>query len=36
MVNISRKTYERNCVEKAVHNHGMSWSNEKNIEGGLD
>ena len=31
MVNISRKTYERNGIE-TVHNHGILWLNKKHIE----
>ena len=36
MVNISRKTYERNGRETVVDNDGIFWVNEKDIEEGLD
>ena len=36
MVDISRKAYERNDIEKIVDNDGILWLNEKNIEEGLD
>ena len=32
MVNISRKTYERNGIESVVDNDGILWLNEKHIE----
>ena len=32
MVNISRKTYERNGIETIVDNDGILWLNEKHIE----
>ena len=32
MVDISRKTYERNGIETIVDNDGISWLNEKHIE----
>ena len=31
MVNISRKTYERNGIETIVDNDGILWLNEKHI-----
>ena len=36
MVDISRKTYEKNGIETIVDNDGLLWLNEKNIEEGLD
>ena len=36
MVDISRKTYERNGTETIVDNDGIFWLNEKHIEEGLD
>ena len=36
MVDISRKKYEKNCVETLVDNDGTWWLNEKEIEEGLD
>ena len=36
MVDISRKTYEKNGVETIIHNDGILWLNEKYIEEGLD
>ena len=36
MVDISRKTYERNSIETITDNDGMLWLNEKHIEVGLD
>ena len=36
MVETSRKRYERNDIEIIVDNDGILWSNEKNIEEGLD
>ena len=36
MVDISRKTYEKNGVETIIHNDGIFWLNEKYIEEGLD
>ena len=36
MVDISRKTYERNGVETIVDNDGRLWWNEKHREEGLD
>ena len=35
MVDISRKTYERNGIETMVDNDGILWLNEKHIEEGL-
>ena len=35
MVDISRKTYERNGIE-TVDNDGILWLNKKHIEEGLD
>ena len=32
MVDISRKTYERNGIETIVNNDGMLWLNEKHIK----
>ena len=32
MVDISRKTYERNDIETIVDNDGILWLNEKHIE----
>ena len=32
MVNISRKTYERNNIAATVDNDGILWLNEKHIE----
>ena len=36
MVDISRKTYERNGIETIGNNEGILWLNEKHIEEGLD
>ena len=36
MVDISRKTYEKNSTEKMVDNGGILWLNEKHIKEGLD
>ena len=36
MVDIRRKTYERNDIETIVHNNGILWLNEKRMEEGLD
>ena len=36
IVDISRKTYERNGIETIVDNDGILWLNEKHIEVGLD
>ena len=36
MVNISRKTYERNDIDAIVNNDAIFWLNEKHIEEGLD
>ena len=36
MVDISRKTYERNAVETIVDNDGIFQLKEKRIEEGLD
>ena len=36
MIDISRKTYERNGIETIVDNNGTLWLNEKHIEEGLD
>ena len=36
MVDISRKTYERNGVETTVDNYELLWLNEKHKEEGLD
>ena len=36
MVNISRKTYERNGIETIVDNDGILLLNERYIEKGLD
>ena len=36
MINISRKTYERNGIETIKDNNGTLWLNEKHIEEGLD
>ena len=36
MVNISRKTYERNGIDKITDNDGILWLNEKHIEEALD
>ena len=35
MVDISRKTYERNGIETIADNDGILWLNEKHIEEGL-
>ena len=35
MIDISRKTYERDCKETIVNNDGMLWLNEKHIKKGL-
>ena len=32
MVNISRKTYERNGMDKIIDNNGILWLNKKHIE----
>ena len=32
MVDISRKRYERNCIETIVDNDRMLWLNEKHTE----
>ena len=36
MVDISRKTYERNSIETIVDNDQILWLNEKHIQKGLD
>ena len=36
MVDIIRKTYERNGIEILVDNDEILWLNEKHIEEGLD
>ena len=36
MVDISRKIYERNGIEKIVDDDGILWLNEKHIEEELD
>ena len=36
MVDISRKTYERNGVETIVNSDGTLWLNKKHIKEGLD
>ena len=36
MVYISRRAYERSCVEILVNNDGTLWLNEKEIVEGLD
>ena len=36
IVDISRKTYERNGIETIVDNDGILWLNEKHLEVGLD
>ena len=36
MVDISRKIYERNGIEKTVDDDGILWLNEKHIEEELD
>ena len=36
MVDMSRKTYERNGIETIIDNDGIFWLNEKHIEEGLD
>ena len=36
MVDISSKTYKRNCIETIVDNDEILWSNEKHIEKRLD
>ena len=36
MVDINRKTYERNGIETTAANGGILWLNEKHIEEGLD
>ena len=36
MVDLSRKTYERNGIETIVDNDRILWLNEKHIEEGLD
>ena len=35
MVDITRKNYERNCIETKVDNYGILWLNDKHIEEGL-
>ena len=35
MVDISRKTHERNGIETIADNYGMRWLNKKHIEEGL-
>ena len=32
MADISRKRYEKNCIETIVDNDGMLWLNEKHTE----
>ena len=36
MIDISRKTYERNDIETIIDNDGILWLNEKSIGKGLD
>ena len=36
VVEISRKTYERNVTETIVENDEILWLNEKHVEEGLD
>ena len=36
MLDISRRTYERNGIETMIDNDGILWLNEKHIEKGLD
>ena len=36
IVDISRETYERNCIETIAYDDGILWLTEKHIEGGLD
>ena len=36
MVTISKKTYEKNGIEKKVYNDGISWLNGRLIEQGLN
>ena len=36
MVDMRRKTYERNGKEAIIYNDGILWLNEKHIEEGLD
>ena len=36
MVDISRKTYERNGVQIILHSDGILWLNEKRVEEELD
>ena len=36
MVDISRKTYERNGIEAIVDNDGILWLNKKHIKEQLD
>ena len=36
MVDISRKTYERNGIKTILDNDGIFWLNEKDTEEGLD
>ena len=36
MVDVRRKTYESNGIEKIVNNDEILWLNEKHIEEGLD
>ena len=36
MVDMSRKTYERNGIETIIDNDRIFWLNEKHIEEGLD
>ena len=35
MVDITRKNYERNCIETKVDNDGILWLNDKHIEEGI-
>ena len=36
MIDITRKTYERTCIETIVDNDRIVWLNEKHNEEGLD
>ena len=36
MVDIIRKTYERNGIETIIHNDGITWLNENHVEEGLE
>ena len=36
MLDISRKTYDRNGIETIIDEDGILWLNEKHIEEGLD